>query len=457
MSSILSKALDINNLHKLKAIVVGTGISGQSAVKLLHHYNAKIRILDNNPNALENLPADFLLFIKENQIEIILGEHAKEHFLDFDIVIPSPGAQAAQLIPLFSEENPPQIIAETEFASLFIKEEKILAITGTSGKTTTTSLAKAMLEEHGLKVFMGGNIGTPLSVYILERELKNIKADCILLELSSFQLQNCQSLKPNVAVLLNISENHLDYHKDMQEYIDAKLRIFQSQDDNDFAILGAEFENNLPLLEKIKAKKIFFRISEESSKAFSKSNLFGKHNILNAEAAYQGTKFFGVSLEDAQKALLKFEAIEHRLEKVAEYKNILFVNDSKGTTVESLKVALSAFQREKNPILLLVGGKFKGGDLESLNPLIKEKVKSIIMFGASRKYFEDAWQDLVPMSYEATLEKGMKKHFANASEHDVILLSPATSSFDQYKSYIDRGNDFKAITAQIIAEQKTKD
>ncbi len=441
--------IDINKIASMKAIVVGTGLSGQAAVKLLCHYKAQVRILDNNSKAIESFSGEFLTLIKEHNVEVLLGEHKKEYFDGFDILIPSPGAPISSILPLLPNINPPIILAETELASLFLENEKILAITGTSGKTTTTSLAEAMLIKHGLKVFTGGNIGTPLSEYIVSREKENFKADCILLELSSFQLQNCHTLKPYVAMLLNISENHLDYHKDMQEYKDAKLRIFQAQNEYDYAILGEEFEHDTELLSFIPSQKKFFKVTEENSKAFTKSNLFGEHNILNAEAAYQATKLFGVTLKEAQEALAEFLPIEHRLEKVAEINGIIFVNDSKGTTVESLKVALNAFDKEKNPIRLLVGGKFKGGDLEGLAPLIKEKVISIICFGASQEYFQKAWNGIVPIAYEETLSKAMHKHFSEAKEKEVILLSPATSSFDQYKSYIHRGEDFKNIVKQL--------
>ncbi len=437
---------DYNFIDKnTNVAVIGTGASGRAAIKLLHKLNANIRILENN---ISNIPQDFLHFIKEKNITLIEGEHKKEHFDGLDLIIPSPGVSVHTLIP-FLGDTPPAIISETELGSRFLDNQPIIAITGTSGKTTTTSLIGAMLEEHGLKIFVGGNIGTPLSEYTLSNLEGENKVDVIVLELSSFQLQTTHNLKPKVALLLNLSENHLDYHKDMQEYIDAKMRIFQCQDSEDIALFNKDLEEF--------SKPYFFNSTkdyfENIEDRFSKSNLFGKHNLLNAEAAYSATKHFGVTLEEAKKAVEKFKPIEHRLEKVVEANNVLFINDSKGTTAESLKIALQSFNR---PILLLVGGKFKGGDLEGLIPLLKEKVKKVMLFGGSRTYFENAWKNVVPLDYKETLKEATTALYNEAKENDVILFSPATSSFDQYKSYIMRGIDFKNIANSLANSNSTQ-
>ncbi len=432
-----SKLKEINK--DTKVIVIGLGASGKAAIRLLHSLGAKIKILDKNPQALS---PDFKKFIEDAKIPLLFGEHKAEDFLGADIIIPSPGAPINQITPLLPKTNPPQIISEVEFASRYIENEPIIAITGTSGKTTTTSLCSAMLEAQGFSVFTGGNIGIPLSEYILERNSSGNKVDILVLELSSFQLQACHTLSPRVALLLNLSENHLDHHHDMQEYIDAKMRIFRCQDEADLAVLG---ESVLDLADKYKlqARKIVFKVQENR---FNNSQLFGKHNKENAEAAYMAVKEFGVSLANAEKALENFKAIENRLEKVCEHKEIIFVNDSKATTVDALKVALKAFDK---PVHLLVGGKFKGGDLESLIPLLKEKVKEVCMFGASSEYFTKAWENEISLHYEKTLKEAMHYLYKKAQKNEVILLSPATSSFDQYPNYLARGNDFRQIALEI--------
>lgn len=208
------------------AVVVGAGVSGVAAAKLLHKLGARVRLLDRS---LDRIPADFAEWAESAGVEIVCGEHSPSQFRDAKLVVPSPGVAAAVISKFLPDGTPPEIMAETELAWRQLSGEPVLGVTGTSGKTTTTSLCAAMLKEQGLTVFTGGNIGTPLSEYILSGE----KADVVVLELSSFQLQTCSTLHPRVGILLNISENHLDFHKDMDEYISAKMRLFANQTETD--------------------------------------------------------------------------------------------------------------------------------------------------------------------------------------------------------------------------------
>ena len=201
------------------AVVVGAGVSGVAAAKLLHKLGARVRLLDRS---LDRIPADFAEWAESAGVEIVCGEHSPSQFRDAKLVVPSPGVAAAVISKFLPDGTPPEIMAETELAWRQLSGEPVLGVTGTSGKTTTTSLCAAMLKEQGLTVFTGGNIGTPLSEYILSGE----KADVVVLELSSFQLQTCSTLHPRVGILLNISENHLDFHKDMEDYCDAKGKLF---------------------------------------------------------------------------------------------------------------------------------------------------------------------------------------------------------------------------------------
>ncbi len=437
--------------EETRAVVVGAGTSGIAAVRLLNHVGAKIHLLEK---ATDTISEAFYNFLYTNDIDVTTGEHLPEHFMGANLVVLSPGIPVEKILPLLPRTKP-EIIGEVELGSRFLEDEAVVTITGTSGKTTTTSLCAAMLRERNFTVFAGGNLGTPLSEYILNRMISETnkddggydeetseRVDIVVLELSSFQLQTSYTINPRIAVLLNISENHLDYHADMKEYIDAKMRIFRCQDENDVAI----FHDNLRELAdiyRVEGRRVFFN---DKIGRFTESKLFGKHNVLNAEAAYRAAKELGVSQQQAEAALAKFEPLEHRLEKVTEINNILFVNDSKGTTVESLKIALQAFDR---PVLLLAGGKFKGGNLEGLVPLFKEKVKGLALFGDSRKEFEKAWGGLVPMKYVPTLKEAVHALYKVAKPNDVILLSPATASYDQYPNYMARGDDFKKITYEL--------
>ncbi|WP_462263973.1 UDP-N-acetylmuramoyl-L-alanine--D-glutamate ligase, partial [Desulfovibrio piger] len=315
--------------------------------------------------------------------------------------------------------------------------EPVLAVTGTSGKTTTVSLAAAMLREQGLRVFLGGNIGTPLSEYLLSGE----KADVLVLETSSFQLQCCSTFHPRVAVVLNISPNHLDYHKDMEEYIEAKFRLFRCQTEEDLAVLEPGLEETAARFD-LRARKVWIRPEGR----FPDCPLFGQHNQFNAEAAWQACRPFGVTLENAARAVAAFKPLPNRLESVARVHGVLYVNDSKCTTVAALEVALEAMD---HPVHLLCGGKFKGGDLDGMKDLLRRKAKSVNLYGASREIFEAAWQGVVPLCWHERMEDAVLALQGKVKEGDVVLLAPATSSFDQYRNYVERGNDFKRIVGSL--------
>ncbi|PWL56814.1 MAG: UDP-N-acetylmuramoyl-L-alanine--D-glutamate ligase [Desulfovibrionaceae bacterium] len=415
------------------AIVVGGGRSGQAAARLLRRLGATVRLLERNA---EKLPGGFTAWAASEGVEILGGEHRREYFLDADILIPSPGAAVSMLRPLLTPGEEPEIMAETELAWRQLEGEPVLAVTGTSGKTTTISMCAAMLEAQGLNVFLGGNIGTPLSEYVLARAEGRPRADVLALELSSFQLQTCTTLRPRVAVLLNISANHLDYHKDTKEYIEAKMRLFRCQDASCLAVFGPGLRG-LPERMKVSARTGYF---DPDSGSFPDMQLIGPHNHANAEAAWQACREFGVTLENARRAMQRFKPLPHRLERIAEKDGVLYVNDSKCTTVEALKVALASFER---PVLLLAGGRFKGGDLAGLAPLLKRHVKAAGLYGASREVFENAWKDILPTSWDETLRLALARLRGMARPGDVVLLAPATSSYDQYENYRERGDDFR--------------
>lgn len=410
-------------------VVVGAGRSGLAATRLLLRENARVRLLDTNREALT---AAQRAELRAAGAELHFGPHKAEHFANAAFVVPSPGMPAANLAGFVAPDGP-EIMAEMELAWRYLSDEPVLAVTGTSGKTTTVSLAAAMLQAQNYTVFLGGNIGTPLSEYVLSGR----KADVLVLEVSSFQLQTCSTFCPRVAAVLNISPNHLDYHKDMREYIEAKFRIFRCQDEGDLALLGADLKKVAAGF-KIKARQLYVDMSER----FPQCKLLGAHNRFNLEAAWQACRFFGVSEENAARAVAAFKPLAHRLETVEEQNGVLYVNDSKCTTPASLKVALEAFER---PVLLLCGGKFKGGDLADLRELVREKVRQVALFGACADIFEKAWRDVVPMSRHESLEPAVRHLRTQACAGDVMLLAPATASYDLYSNYMARGDDFKRI------------
>ena len=307
-----------------------------------------------------------------------------------------------------------------------------------------------MLEAQGLTVFTGGNIGTPLSEYVLERRAgTRPEADVLVLELSSFQLQTCQSLRPRVGVLLNIAENHLDYHRDMAEYIEAKMRLFRCQTPADLAVVAPSL-TGLPERFHIRSRLVYY---DADAGRFPDMPLHGAHNQANAEAAWLAAREFGTDLDAARRAVAVFRPLPHRLETVAEIDGVMYVNDSKCTTLEALKVALAAFDR---PVLLLAGGTYKGGDAAALGDLVRRHVKAVGLFGASRDKFEPAWKDLTPVTWDPTLREALARLRGLARPGDVVLLAPATSSYDQYANYKERGEDFRRAVLDRPAPHTTE-
>lgn len=425
-----------------KAVVIGSGRSGRAAARLLARMGARVHLLEASADHLDDSVAAELA---ELNVTVELGAHRPEQFQDARFVIPSPGVPLRTIFSLMNlpvtapleRAGGPCILAETELAFRCLQGEKVLAVTGTSGKTTTVHLMTAMLEAAGKKVCLAGNVGTPLSEYILSGGGSGV----VVLEISSFQLQTCLRLHPHVAVLMNITPNHLDYHEDMAEYTAAKMRLFACQNENDLALVPEEWQGTY--------REAGYRARVLAPRAcgrFPQTRLLGPHNALNAEIAWQAVSPLGVSLEDARRAVADFSPLPHRLEQVAEKGGVLYVNDSKCTTLSSLETALKAMDR---PVLLLCGGHFKGGDPHVLDDLIREKVRCIAGFGDAREVFLPAWGGLVPMQWFATLKPAVHWLHEQARSGDVILLSPATASFDLYRGMAYRGADFKAIVGEL--------
>jgi UDP-N-acetylmuramoylalanine--D-glutamate ligase len=424
----MRELIHAGQLAGYQAVVLGAGSSGTAAATLLVSLGAKVRWLERKDPG-----EDVRRFAADKGIDMQIGEHTPEQFAGMDLVVVSPGVPVRKMGHLLGDMPERKIVSELELASWFVSEP-ILAVTGTNGKTTTVSLCGHILRESGKRVFVGGNIGTPLSEYLLGGE----RADILVLEVSSFQLQNCRTFKPHVGVLLNFSANHLDYHESMEEYLEAKLKLFARQTEQDLAIAPLNMKDELEARGFTKAKRIYY----VPSNRFEGARLLGAHNKANMEAAWLACRAFGVSDDQARAAVMSFKPLSHRIEPVIETGGVLFVDDSKATTIDAMAAAITAFDR---PVRLLAGGVWKGGDVAALVPLLKDRVKSVGLFGKAREVFEGAWQGHVPLFWEPTLEPAVKRLYAEAQPGDVILLSPATASFDLYKDYKARGDDFQRI------------
>ncbi|OBQ56204.1 UDP-N-acetylmuramoyl-L-alanine--D-glutamate ligase [Halodesulfovibrio spirochaetisodalis] len=420
------------------AVVVGTGRSGQAAAMLLHSLGASVRIVNLTE---ESVPESFRKTIAECGFDTAFGPHTAAQFAGADVVVPSPGVPMRKLASFIPEQA--VVLAEMELAWSCVPHIPAIAVTGTNGKTTTVRLCEAMLCKAGKRVFLGGNIGTPLSEFVLEKQT----ADVLVLEVSSFQLQTCRHFRPSVGVLLNVTEDHLDYHEDMQEYIDAKLQLFANMREGDTALLGEGVHSIAKDSGNAGLQHADIHVFSDTG-SFADVSLKGVHNRLNMEAAYAATSVLGVTMQDALDAVDDFATAPHTLETVANGHGVVFVNDSKATTVDSVRAALESFAE---PVLLLAGGHYKGGDLGSLAGLLQKHVRAVGLYGDSRDVFEAAWDGVVDLSWHESMEDAARALMQKSEGGEVMLLSPATSSFDQYANYKARGDDFRRI-ARMLSE-----
>lgn len=419
-----------DQLRGHKAAVVGAGASGLASARLLVKMGAAVRVLEKSEAAAAAIPGG-------QGFEVLAGEHRPEHFAGADLVVLSPGIPRSKMAGLLPAGA--QVVSELELGSWFVSEP-VIAVTGTNGKTTTTTLISRILEKNGKKVFTGGNIGTPLCEYLLGAE----RAEILVLEVSSFQLQNSPSFHPRVGVLLNFSANHLDYHETVEEYLEAKLSMFAHMDSRDLAVVPLSMKEELEARNFTAARRVYFVASQR----FSCPGLPGEHNRENMEAAYLACRYFGLSEEDVQQGIDGFSTLPHRMEAVAEHDGVVFVDDSKSTTVDSMIAALKSQDR---PVRLLAGGVFKGGDLGAVLPLIRDKVRAVYLFGRSREIFEQAWGDCgKDMSWDATLEEALFRAASEARGGECVLLSPATASFDLFANYKERGRVFQRAVREWV-------
>lgn len=412
--------------------VVGAGRSGLSAALLAKALGAHVRVLEKDKGYNTTRLQEMGL----SDVEFICGDHEKEHFTGQQMVIISPGIPVQSVGNLLPENTP--LYSELEFASWFI-HEPIIAVTGTNGKTTTTLLTAHALKKSGFKVFAGGNLGTPLSEYVLDSN----QCDILVLEVSSFQLEACSGFHPMVGVFLNFSDNHLDHHKSSADYFNAKTRLFAKQAENDLAVIDLALQDRMEAAGLLKGKRIYF----VPGKRFSCPALAGEHNQANMEAAFQACRYFGIEPGTFQDAIYDFNPPAHRQEVFLKYQGKVFVNDSKATTTTAVSAALNAFDK---PIRLLAGGVYKGGDFSQLVPLVTARVAKVYLYGSGREIFQEAWRDHTDVEYFPTMDQALDKALSEMQQGETMLLSPGTASFDQFSDYKDRGDTFKSLVLEKL-------
>ncbi|SHK12479.1 UDP-N-acetylmuramoyl-L-alanine--D-glutamate ligase [Epilithonimonas mollis] len=436
----------------MRVVILGGGESGVGAA-----YLAKAKGFDVFLSDMGSIRENYKNELDELGIDYEDGTHTEEKILNADWVIKSPGIpKKAEMVQKIQEKGI-RLSSEIEFASEFTNA-KIIAITGSNGKTTTTSLIYYILKEDGFNVGLGGNIGKSFAKQVAEENF-----DYYVLEVSSFQLDDIQNFRPYISLLLNLSKDHLDqYNYNYEEYALAKFRIAENQDANNFFIYNKDDEMSKSILEKLdlKVTKVPFSLDEKLEKgAFSidenfvvninegftmnidELSLVGKHNVANSLAASIAGKLLEISNESIRHSLMTFQAVEHRLEPVSEINGVKFINDSKATNVNATYFALESM---KQPVVWIVGGKDKGNDYTEIEELVKKKVKAIVCLGIDNSKIIEFFKDKKAQIYDtSSMHQAVEVSKSIAEKGDVVLLSPCCASFDLFNGYEDRGNQFK--------------
>jgi len=434
-------------------LIVGLGITGVETSKFLHSKGVPVKATDSR-EAGELGPV--VEKLATGGVEIRCGTHAPEFFEWADTIVLSPGVRFDLPEIRDAQVAGKTVISEIELAWNFISKP-VIGITGTNGKTTTTSLLSEMLKRSGMKIFTGGNIGTPL-ISVAE---KDDEYDFLLLELSSFQLQGIKDFSPHVAVILNISPNHLDHHSSMEEYEAAKLGLFANQRENDWAVFNADDPAVLKGSDSFRAKKISFGTGQEKTDVYCKedeivfgelsfclrnSALVGEHNKENIMAAVAVAGVLGCQWDPVQKSINEFRPLPHRMEFVLTTRGVDVYNDSKSTTPFA---TLRAIESLPSPIILVAGGKDKGIDYNCLKDAVASKVKALVLIGETREKMRAQLGDLAQTMCAGSLKEATQNAFELSNAGDTLLFSPGCSSFDMFSSYEERGNLFKEIVKDV--------
>lgn len=411
-----------------KIIIVGLARSGVACANLLYDLGARVSITDNKDAGSLCVNIELL---KSKYIRLELGNHSEEFVKDNELMVISPGVENNAQPVLWAEKYGIPVISEIEFAYMLCPAE-IIAVTGSSGKTTVATLIGKIIEASGKKVFVCGNIGKPFSQEVAEME----EGDFVSLEVSSFQLERIKNFKPKIALILNFAKNHLDRHKDMQEYLDAKKRIFMNQDKNDFLVLNSKNKIIKGLANNAKSKIVFFSDKAEFNP--------------NESAVMVVGSILGIKKDLMIKVFNGFKGIEHRMEYVSEINGVKFINDSKATLAESTMWAL---QNIDNRIVLICGGRHKGADYGIIKNVASGKIRRVIVIGEAAKIIEEALTPAFTVEYAASLSYAVSRAYSIAEEGDSVLFSPMCSSFDMFKNYEERGRAFKSLVMELT---KTK-
>ncbi len=458
-------------LKNKRVLVVGLGRSGVAAAFFLQERGAKVTVSDSKSEIQLQSEISALL---DRGVSIETGRHGERTFRDQNLIVVSPGVPTDQPNLQHARTLGIPVIGEVELAFRFL-QGKVLAITGSNGKTTTTTLVGEILAESGKKTLVGGNIGTP----VISLAGKSSADGLVVLEISSFQLETIEQFRPWISAILNITPDHLDRHHTFQAYADAKARVFENQraagagenqTTGDFVVLNADdpacvalkdnvkasllwFSRKQPLANNadgayLKGDEIIFRQNGKEQTVLSRGDIHlkGAHNLENVLAAVAMTMVAGCAPQQVRQAVNEFRAVEHRLELVTAINGVSFYNDSKATNVDATVKALESFPGN---VHIILGGKDKGSDYTVLTPLLRERARRAYLIGAAAEKIASQIQGATPLEKSGTLERAVRQAFDAANPGDVVLLAPACASFDQFENYEQRGRIFKELVMAL--------
>ncbi len=431
--------------------VLGAGLSGSAAALLLRSEGAQVTVLDSAEE--KNLLKSTIDNLRAENVRVICGAATDEDLSTYHMAVLSPGIDpASRLVHNFSSRGI-DIIGELELGWRFCEKIPVIAVTGTNGKTTTTELLAQMLNACGQQTIACGNIGKPLSEVAREKQ----PYDVLTVEVSSFQLETIRSFHPSISLWLNFAPDHLDRYRSVAEYRAAKLRIFENQTDADVAVVNAiEKIPNIPprtITFSAYGNDGDFRLSEGAILYRDKpvlrladTKLRGVHNIENLMATLAVGMARGLSFGEMVPSLCDYEPRPHRCEFVREVNGVAYVNDSKATNLDAMDKALRA---QTKPVILIAGGKDKGFSFDPLRSLVKEKVRSTILIGEMAESIRRSWAGAVESEIASSLADAVERAHASAKPGEMVLFSPGTSSFDMFKSYADRGDQFRSLVRAL--------
>jgi len=452
-------------LNNKRVLVVGLGRSGAASALFLKARGAQVTVSDAKPQ--DELGEEIPVLL-DHGIAVETGGHGERTFRGQDLIVVSPGVPTDSPPLVQARALGETVIGEIELAAQFLPG-RIVAITGSNGKTTTTTLAGEIVAAGGYPTMVGGNIGTP-AISLVERATPET---IVVLEVSSFQLETIQSFRPKVAVVLNVTPDHLDRHRTFAAYTDAKARIFENQQAEDFAVLNADDPTCVRLASRTRAPVFWFSRKKEvkqgayvhDGRVFSRDAsgqreimlvseipLKGAHNVENVLAAVCVGALMRCEPERIRKTIRDFRAVEHRLEYVATIRGVEYYNDSKATNVDATIKALESFPAN---VHLILGGKDKGSDYTVLNDLLRQRVKRVYTIGAAAGKIESQIKGTVEIVHAETLEAAVKRAAVAARPGDIVLLAPACASFDQFQNYEHRGRVFKEVVSGLAAEARS--